>query len=136
MAAHRHDHPRRETAATLGERRPVRTGLVLTTVAVVQFLVTVDLSIVNIALPQIGDHLGFTPVDLTWVITAYSLAFGGLLLFGGKAPTSTAAGACSCSASACSGRLARGRLRHVPVVVAPRAVQGAGAGHRRPRSRC
>src|SRR5690349_20875511 len=63
---------------------PERPGQVLTTVALVQFLVSVDLSIVNIALPQIADHLGFSSAGLTWVINAYALAFGGLLLLSGK----------------------------------------------------
>lgn len=62
-----------------------RPGLTLTAVAVVQFMVSLDLSVVNIGLPQIADGLGFGAVGLTWVIHAYALAFGGLLLLGGKA---------------------------------------------------
>ena len=60
-------------------------GLILSTVALVQFLVSLDLAIVNVALPRIGAGLGFSPVGLTWVINAYALTFGGLLLLGGKA---------------------------------------------------
>ncbi|MGW1893535.1 MFS transporter [Streptomyces sp. NPDC002004] len=52
--------------------------------AVVQFMVSLDLSVVNVGLPEIGDGLGFSEVGLTWVIHAYALAFGGLLLLGGK----------------------------------------------------
>ena len=101
----------------------------LTTVAVVQFLVTVDLSIVNIALPQIGDHLGFTPVDLTWVINAYALAFGGLLLLGGKASDRYGRRRVLTSGSACSAlaSLAGGLATSPAALVAARAVQGAGA---------
>jgi EmrB/QacA subfamily drug resistance transporter len=73
------------TRGTTSEAPALRPGLVLAAVALVQFLVSVDLSIVNIALPQMADHLGFSPVGLTWVINAYALAFGGLLLLGGKA---------------------------------------------------
>ncbi|MFC0622556.1 MFS transporter [Kribbella deserti] len=62
-------------------RRP---GLVLAAVAVVQFLVSLDLSVVNLGLPRIADALGFSEVGLTWVIHAYALTFGGLLLLGGK----------------------------------------------------
>ncbi|KAB2349105.1 MFS transporter [Actinomadura rudentiformis] len=69
----------RETASS--DARP---GLVLATAAVVQFLVSLDLSVVNVGLPQIGSALGFSAVGLTWVIHAYALAFGGLLLLGGK----------------------------------------------------
>ncbi|WP_235018177.1 MFS transporter [Thermomonospora echinospora] len=53
--------------------------------AVVQFMVSLDLSVVNVGLPQIATGLGFGAVGLTWVIHAYALAFGGLLLLGGKA---------------------------------------------------
>ncbi|GAA2751798.1 MFS transporter [Amnibacterium kyonggiense] len=52
--------------------------------ALAQFLVVLDASIVNIALPEIGAHLGMGTGDLPWVITAYVLAFGGLLLLGGR----------------------------------------------------
>ena len=52
--------------------------------AVVQFMVSLDLSVVNVGLPRIGTALGFDAVDLTWVIHAYALTFGGLLLLGGK----------------------------------------------------
>jgi EmrB/QacA subfamily drug resistance transporter len=66
-------------------RPNARPGLILGTVALVQFLVSLDLAIVNVALPRIGVGLGLSPVGLTWVINAYALTFGGLLLLGGKA---------------------------------------------------
>ncbi|MFG1992163.1 MFS transporter [Actinoplanes sp. NPDC048988] len=62
-----------------------RKSLTLTAVAVVQFMVSLDLSVVNVGLPAIRDGLGFGATGLTWVIHAYALAFGGLLLLGGKA---------------------------------------------------
>jgi len=50
------------------------------------FLMTVvDLTIVNVALPTIGSKLHFPESDLQWVVTAYALALGGFLLFGGRA---------------------------------------------------
>nr|WP_229805753.1 MFS transporter [Microbispora rosea] len=52
--------------------------------AVVQFMVSVDLSVVNLGLPEIAAGLNFTGAGLTWVIHAYALTFGGLLLLGGK----------------------------------------------------
>ncbi|MFD1543254.1 MFS transporter [Nonomuraea guangzhouensis] len=64
---------------------PARPGLTLAVVAVVQFTVSLDLSVVNVGLPQIAAGLGFSAVGLTWVIHAYALTFGGLLLLGGKA---------------------------------------------------
>src|SRR5262245_56584851 len=62
-----------------------RPGRTLAAAAVVQFMVSLDLSVVNVGLPQIAAGLGFGAVGLTWVIHAYALAFGGLLLLGGKA---------------------------------------------------
>lgn len=67
-------------------RRPgSNPALVLAAVAVVQFMVSLDLSVVNVALPAIGRGLGFGAAGLTWVIHAYALTFGGMLLLGGKA---------------------------------------------------
>ncbi|WP_104164402.1 DHA2 family efflux MFS transporter permease subunit [Cryobacterium sp. N22] len=56
----------------------------LTVLALAQFLVVLDASIVNIALPVLGGQLGLDTVALAWVITAYVLPFGGLLLLGGR----------------------------------------------------
>jgi EmrB/QacA subfamily drug resistance transporter len=50
-----------------------------------QFMVILDITVVNIALPSIQQDLGLATKDLQWVITAYTLAFGGLLLLGGRA---------------------------------------------------
>ena len=57
---------------------------VLTTVAIVQFMVSLDLSVMNVGLPSIQASLGFDSATLSWVIHAYALTFGGLLLFGGR----------------------------------------------------
>jgi Sugar phosphate permease len=73
------------SASPLGSSRRPSPGLTLAAVAVAQFLVSLDLSVVNVGLPQIGSSLGFSAVGLTWVIHAYALTFGGLLLLGGKA---------------------------------------------------
>jgi len=67
------------------QKQRARPGLVLAAAAVVQFLVSLDLSVVNVGLPQIAAGLGFSALGLTWVIHAYALTFGGLLLLGGKA---------------------------------------------------
>ena len=50
-----------------------------------QFVVVLDASIVNVALPTIGDALDFSADDLSWVVNAYVLTFGGFLLLGGRA---------------------------------------------------
>lgn len=58
--------------------------IVLTVVCLAQFMVILDVSIVNVALPSIQRSLGFSEANLQWVVTAYSLTFGGLLLLGGR----------------------------------------------------
>ncbi|MGW4088831.1 MFS transporter [Nocardia sp. NPDC004750] len=62
-----------------------RPGVALTAVAVAQFMVALDMAVVNVALPAIRADLGFAPVDLAWVVHVYALTFGGFLLLGGKA---------------------------------------------------
>jgi EmrB/QacA subfamily drug resistance transporter len=56
----------------------------LVVLALAQVVLTLDNTVVNVALPQIGDDLGFTQAGLAWVVNAYALAFGGLLLLGGR----------------------------------------------------
>lgn len=58
---------------------------VLGLLALAQFMVVLDMAIVNVALPSISRDLHFTASDLQWVVTAYTLTFGGFLLFGGRA---------------------------------------------------
>ena len=58
-------------------------GLVL--LLLVQFMVVLDIAIVNVALPSIQTDLGFSQENLQWVISAYALLFGGFLLLGGRA---------------------------------------------------
>ncbi|MGI5415232.1 MFS transporter [Actinomadura luteofluorescens] len=70
---------------TIEEKAGARPGMTLAVVAVVQFMVSLDLSVVNVGLPRIASGLGFGAVGVTWVIHAYALSFGGLLLLGGKA---------------------------------------------------
>ncbi len=67
------------------EKRPVSSGMILALVCVGQFMVVLDLSIVNVALPSMQRDLGFSTASLQWVINAYALAFGGFLLLGGRA---------------------------------------------------
>jgi EmrB/QacA subfamily drug resistance transporter len=59
-------------------------NLALALLAMTQFVVVIDASIVNIALPSIGRALHFSQNDLTWVVNAYTLTFGGFLLLGGR----------------------------------------------------
>ena len=59
--------------------------LVLVLVCLAQFMVILDATIVNVALPSIQRDLGFSATDLQWVINSYTLLFGGFLLLGGRA---------------------------------------------------
>ena len=61
-----------------------RLGLALTVIATAQLMVVLDATIVNVALPHIQTALGFSGTNLEWVVNAYALAFGGLLLLGGR----------------------------------------------------
>ena len=61
-----------------------RRWLVLAVTVVAQFMVILDVAVVNVALPAIGSDLHFAPADLQWVVTAYSILFGGALLLGGR----------------------------------------------------
>jgi EmrB/QacA subfamily drug resistance transporter len=62
-----------------------RKWLALALLSVVQFMVVLDIAIVNVALPSIKVDLGFSQENLQWVISAYALVFGGVLLLGGRA---------------------------------------------------
>jgi EmrB/QacA subfamily drug resistance transporter len=69
-------------AATRGPRH---LGLALFVIATAQLMVVLDATIVNVALPHIQRALGFSGSGLEWVVNAYALSFGGLLLLGGRA---------------------------------------------------
>ncbi len=73
--------PRRATADLSTQRGK---NLALALLAMTQFIVVIDASIVNVALPSIGSHLHFSRDDLSWVVNAYTLTFGGFLLLGGR----------------------------------------------------
>src|SRR6266850_2521059 len=62
-----------------------RKWLALALLSAVQFMVVLDIAIVNVALPSIKIDLGFSQQNLQWVISAYALVFGGFLLLGGRA---------------------------------------------------
>jgi EmrB/QacA subfamily drug resistance transporter len=59
--------------------------LALALLSVVQFMLVLDIAIVNVALPAIQDDLNFSQENLQWVVSAYALVFGGFLLLGGRA---------------------------------------------------
>ncbi|MGC3863025.1 MFS transporter [Micromonospora chersina] len=98
-------------------------------IALAQFMVIMDTSIIGVALPRIQADLGFSPENLSWVFNAYVVAFGGLLLLGGR--LSDLLGARRVFAAGWSvlliGSAAAGLADSVAVELAARAVQGAGA---------
>lgn len=59
-------------------------NLALVVIATAQLMVVLDASIVNVALPSVQRALHFSPANLEWVVNGYTLAFGGLLLLGGR----------------------------------------------------
>ncbi|WP_246271821.1 MFS transporter [Amycolatopsis acididurans] len=65
--------------------RPARSGIVLATLLACQLMIVLDITVMNVALPRIQADLGFDATALSWVINAYTLVFGGLLLLGGRA---------------------------------------------------
>ena len=77
--------PSTAAAVTRPDGRPRSSdSVILVVVCLAQFMVVLDVSIVNVALPAIQHDLGFSATGLKWVVTAYALTFGGLLLLGGR----------------------------------------------------
>lgn len=101
----------------------------LAVIALAQFMVIMDTSIIGVALPRIQTDVGFTPDSLSWVFNAYVIALGGLLLLGGRladlfgAKRVFSAGWVVLAA----GSLAAGLADSTGVEIAARAAQGAGA---------
>ena len=105
-----------------------RRTLTLVLCCLAQFMVVLDVSIVNVALPSISADLGFTPASLAWVVNAYTLAFAGFLLLGGRAADLLgrrevfAGGLALFALASLAGGLAQSELG----LVAARAAQGLG----------
>jgi EmrB/QacA subfamily drug resistance transporter len=101
----------------------------LAVIALAQFMVIMDTSIIGVALPDIRADLGFSPEDLSWVFNAYVIAFGGLLLLGGRLSDLFGAKRLFSIGWAvlAAGSLAAGLAGSSEVEIAARAVQGAGA---------
>jgi len=106
-----------------------RRWLGLAAIATAQFIVIMDTSIIGVALPQMQADLGFSQENLSWVFNAYVVAFGGLLLLGGK--LSDLLGARKVFSAGwvilIIGSLTAGLAGNVGTELVGRAVQGAGA---------
>ena len=109
--------------------RQSRRWLGLAVIAGAQFMVIMDTSIIGVALPEMQRDLGFTPENLSWVFNAYVVAFGGLLLLGGK--VSDVLGARTVFTAGwvvlAAGSLVAAVAGNVEIELAGRAIQGAGA---------
>lgn len=120
------------TAATPSESPlPQHRWFALAVIATAQLMIALDATVVNIALPSVQSALAFSDADRQWIITAYTLSFGGLLLLGGRMADSTLIGRRGAlliglvgfaAASALSGA-----ATSLPMLVASRALQGAFA---------
>jgi EmrB/QacA subfamily drug resistance transporter len=129
--------PRREPAAARSLRAGDRAGLPaerharlrLALILVTSFMVVLDFSIVNVALPSIERDLGLAPGAVQWVVTGYAIAFGGLLILGGRAVdvfggrAMLVTGLLIFSAASFAGGVAQDPL----LLIAARGIQGVGA---------
>ena len=106
-----------------------RRWLALGLIAAAQFMVIMDTSIIGVALPEMQQDLGFTPQGLSWVFNAYVVAFGGLLLLGGRLSDLFGARRIFATGWAvlAAGSLMAGLAGNATVELAGRAVQGAGS---------
>jgi EmrB/QacA subfamily drug resistance transporter len=106
-----------------------RRWLGLALIAAAQFIVIMDTSIIGVALPDMQAELGFTPESLSWVFNAYVIAFGGLLLLGGRLADLFGARRVFITGWVilALGSVIAGAAGTVGVELAGRAVQGAGA---------
>ncbi len=104
-------------------------GLGLALILVAAFMVVLDFSIVNVALPSIEREFGFSAAAVQWVVTGYAITFGGLLILGGRAADLFGRrrmfimGLLAFAAASLAGGLAQDPV----LLVASRIVQGAGA---------
>ncbi|MFD0746498.1 MFS transporter [Phytohabitans flavus] len=101
----------------------------LTVLALAQFITVLDVTIVNVALPDLSADLEFSQHSLPWVINAYTLPFGGLLLLGGRAADLLGARRVFLAGLLLFGvtSLAAGLATSPELLIAARAVQGVGA---------
>ncbi|MGW1599060.1 MFS transporter [Streptomyces sp. NPDC002343] len=121
--------PSSATASAPAAAPPARLGTTLLVIVTAYLMVGVDSTVVNVALPDIRRGLGFSPTGLSWVLNAYTLAFGGLLLLGGRVGDllgrrrTLTAGVLLFALSSLLGGLATDS----GMLLAARALQGAGA---------
>src|SRR5581483_5936170 len=117
--------PARPAPAAPPRRQPLQLALIL----VAAFMVVLDFSIVNVALPSIERELGMPANAVQWIVTGYAISFGGLLILGGRAADlfgrrrMFVAGLIAFSVASLAGGLAQDPV----LLIAARVMQGAGA---------
>jgi EmrB/QacA subfamily drug resistance transporter len=117
----------------MGQRRH---SLLLAVCCTAQFMVILDIAIVNVALPSIESSLGFSKIDLQWIVNAYTIAFAGFLMLGGRAADlfgqrrTFIAGLLVFAAASVAG----GTASSQGMLVGARAVQGLGGAIMAPAS--
>jgi MFS family permease len=112
-----------------------RRGPALVVLCFVQFMLVLDDNVVSVALPSVRDDLGFTAVGLAWVVNAYFLAFGGLLLLFGRMADLVGRRRVFLTGVTLSVRRVLCGVAQEPwLLVAGRFVQGAGAAMASPAS--
>jgi EmrB/QacA subfamily drug resistance transporter len=118
-------HPASDPSASGGEGN-LRLGWILAVCCVAQFMVILDLSIVNVALPSIQSSLDFSSADLQWVVDAYAITFAGFLMLGGRAADQLGSRRVFVAALALFGAasLVGGAAGSRQMLVAARAAQG------------
>ena len=85
------------TSRISADRAEKKTALLLI-VCLAQFMVILDVSVVNVALPEIRSGLGFSTTGLQWVVNAYTLTFAGFLMLGGRCADAWSARRCTAPA--------------------------------------
>ena len=122
-------HPEPKTTATPAETHPRRQPLQLALILVAAFMVVLDFSIVNVALPSIERELHMPADAVQWIVTGYAVSFGGLLILGGRAADLLGRrrmfviGLVAFAIASLAGGLAQDPV----LLIAARVVQGAGA---------
>src|SRR5215470_19637258 len=117
------------TPATPPDPATRRRWLALAVLAVAQFMIFLDETVVNVALPSIKTSLGFSQSSLAWVINAYVLVFGGLILLGGRTADLAGRRKMFLAGTAIFGlaSLLDGLATSQAMLIGARALQGAGA---------
>src|SRR5215218_10007643 len=115
----------REPQASVDPRR----WKALAVIALAQFMLILDLTVVNVALPDLGADLGLSRTAFTWAISAYVLFFGGLLLLGGRLADIFGARPMMLTGLVIFtlASLASGLAQHETLLISGRIGQGAGA---------